>query len=228
MLRAHNTGCCVATAFTLTVSRLVKQWKIPPLGLKPARASCLLNPVRKSKDSPAGKLCLACGLCCNGVIFADVKLQAGDDMERLRAVGLPLQKPGGAENRPRTAVTKFKFDQPCAAHDGCHCRIYPDRPLHCRSFECLLLKSVIAGKTAQGEALGLVSKARQRADKVRQFLRELGDREETLALSARFRRTRNRLERGGLDEATAELYGQLTLAVHELNLLISQAFYPCP
>lgn len=180
----------------------------------------------KTKESPAENLCLACGLCCNGVIFADVKLQAGDDLERLRSLGLPLQGPGGAENRAPPAAIQFKFRQPCAAHDGCRCGIYSDRPLYCRRFECLLLKSVIAGKTPQTDALRLISKARQAADTVRYLLSELGDSEETLALAARFRRTRRRLERGGLDEATAELYGKLTLAVHELNLLISQAFYP--
>jgi len=103
--------------------------------------------------------------------------------------------------------------------------MYSERPLYCRTFECLLLKSVIAGKTIEPEALRLISKARHAADIVRQLLRELGDSEETLALGARFRRTRRRLERGGLDEGTAELYGRLTLAVHELNLIISQAFY---
>jgi hypothetical protein len=29
-----------------------------------------------------------------------------------------------------------------------------------------------------------------------------------------------------LTEETAEIYGQLTLAVHDLNLLIGDAFYP--
>jgi hypothetical protein len=182
--------------------------------------------VSQPKESPAEKLCLACGLCCNGVIFADVKLQAGDDFQRLRFLGLPLQTPGGSENRPGTAVSQFRFRQPCAAHDGCRCGIYPERPLHCRTFECLLLKSAIAGATTQTDALRIIKQARQGVDKVRQLLRDLGDGEETVALGARFRRTRKRLERGGLDEATAALYGQLTLAVHELNLLIGQAFYP--
>jgi hypothetical protein len=89
-----------------------------------------------------------------------------------------------------------------------------------------LLKSAIAGATTQTDALRIIKQARQGVDKVRQLLRDLGDGEETVALGARFRRTRKRLERGGLDEATAALYGQLTLAVHELNLLIGQAFYP--
>jgi hypothetical protein len=34
------------------------------------------------------------------------------------------------------------------------------------------------------------------------------------------------MEAQGLDEETAELYGRLTLAVHDLNLLLAEAFYP--
>jgi hypothetical protein len=174
--------------------------------------------VSERKESPSETLCLACGLCCNGVIFADVKLQASDDVARLRGLGLSLRAAGRREIRatgpnPATAVTQFKLRQPCPAHDGCRCCIYHQRPLHCRTFECLLLKSVNAGRTSHAEALRLIRIARQRADNVRQLLRELGDSEETLALAARFRRTRRRLERGSLDEATAELYGRLTLSV---------------
>ncbi len=72
----------------------------------------------------------------------------------------------------------------------------------------------------------IIRTARDRADKVRRLLRALGDSEEQLPLSARFRRTGKRLKERDLDEETADTYGQLTLAVHDLNLLLSDAFYP--
>jgi hypothetical protein len=34
------------------------------------------------------------------------------------------------------------------------------------------------------------------------------------------------LEKSGLTEETAATFGELTLAVHDLNVLLSQAFYP--
>lgn len=68
--------------------------------------------------------------------------------------------------------------------------------------------------------------AKERADAVRQLLKALGDLDQELALGARFRRMQRRLEQGQFDETTADLYGRLTLAVHELNLIVSQAFYP--
>ena len=58
------------------------------------------------------------------------------------------------------------------------------------------------------------------------MLRALGDQDEQVALSVRFRRTTTRLKAMDLDEETAETYGELTLAVHDLNLLVHEAFYP--
>ena len=51
------------------------------------------------------QLCPNCGLCCNGVLFADVELRAGDDAKKLKKLGLePHPKP----------KTKMAFAQPCA------------------------------------------------------------------------------------------------------------------
>ena len=181
----------------------------------------------RSGAAAAEGLCLACGLCCNGVIFADVRLQPGDDAERLRSLGFPLEPLGprqGAEaGRSSHAL---RFCQPCAALEGCRCRSYAERPRHCRDFECVLLKSVRAGRTSRNAALGIIRAARGRAAEVRRLLRQLGDTDEQLPLSSRFRQTARRVEQQGLDEDAAELFGRLTLAVHDLNLLLGDAFYP--
>jgi uncharacterized protein len=153
------------------------------------------------------------------VIFANLQLQPSDDADRLRSFGLPVSAPRGPRQPPHLA-------QPCAAHGGDHCRIYANRPEYCRHFECVLLKSVQAGRTKPAEALRIISTARDRSEKVRRLLRALGDRDEHVALSVRFRRTTTRLKGADLSEETADIYGQLTLAVHDLNLLVHEAFYP--
>ena len=178
-----------------------------------------MNGSKNPSDAIIEALCPACGLCCNGVIFANVGLRPGDDATRLRSLGLPIST-SQSKLRPAHLV------QPCAAYDGCRCRVYADRPQYCREFECVLLKSVKAGHTEPGAALRIIWTARERADKVRRLLCALGDTDEQLPLSARFRRTGKRLKAGELDEETAELYGELTLAVHDLNLLLGDAFYP--
>lgn len=164
------------------------------------------------------QLCLECGLCCNGVIFAKGELQSGDDPERLRSLGLTVLRTN------KTGETKFK--QPCAAFDGCRCGIYNERPKYCRAFECLLLKQVNAGKIELSKALQIVRRARRRADKVKRLLRKLGDSDEHVALNMRVRRMQNRLEREVFDADSACLFGELTLAVHSLQLLLSEEFYP--
>jgi hypothetical protein len=178
-----------------------------------------LNDIEHSDDWVTGELCPACALCCNGAIFANLALRPSDDVARLQSLGLPVRKPQSVGRPPH-------LTQPCAALDGRRCRVYSERPEYCRQFECVLLKSVKAGRTEPAAALGIIRTARDRADKVRRLLSALGDTDEQLSLSARFRRTGKRLTGRDLDEATADTYAELTLAVHDLNLLLSEAFYP--
>jgi hypothetical protein len=168
----------------------------------------------------SNRLCLECGLCCNGVIFANGQLQPQDDVPRLKSLGLRLLPVRQSQ------IGSRKFRQPCAAFDGCRCGIYSDRPKYCREFECLLLQSVQSGQTEAVTALRVIRTARRRAEKVKRLLRELGDAEEQIALTVRFRRMQKRFEHGVMDEASSDLYGQLTLAMHDLNVLLSDAFYP--
>ena len=186
-----------------------------------------------SPGSLPEQLCLACGLCCNGVLFKDVELQPGDDAARLKSLGLPIREPRRVERKSRGSLPSkletrnSKFPQPCAALcDGNRCRIYAERPARCREFECALFKSVAAGQTELAAALKTIRATLQRADQVRRLLRALGDTNEQLALSLRFKRTRRRLEAGGFDDASADAFGELTLAVHALNVLLSSRFYP--
>jgi Fe-S-cluster containining protein len=154
------------------------------------------------------------------VIFADVQLRPEDNAQKLRSLGLAFV------SDQKSKIKNQKFKQPCAAFDGCRCRIYSERPTYCREFECLLLKSVKAGRTETDSARRIIRSALQRVKKVKRLLRELGDADESVALSKRFRRMKQRLESGPLDDDAAEKFGDLTLAVHDLNVLLSQAFYP--
>lgn len=175
---------------------------------------------------PAEEICLSCGMCCNGVVFADVQVQAGDDPERLRELGLAFRRGKGGLARALVAGKGPKFRQPCAAYDGCRCRIYGERPRYCREFECVLLKRVKAGAVTPAAALRRIRKTRKQVETVKSLLRELGDLDEALSLAKRFRRTSKRLEKDGFDEAGAERFGKLTLALHNLNLLLGAEFYP--
>lgn len=168
------------------------------------------------------QLCPHCALCCNGVLFKDVELQPGDDALKLTAFGLALSK----FRKPKAKSQNYRFPQPCAALEGCSCRVYADRPLRCRQFDCALLQSFAASEIEVAPALRLIRRTVEGAEKVRRLLRAAGDTDEHLSLSLRFRRTQRRLESLHLDDDTAEIFGQLTLAVHDLNLRLRQHFYP--
>jgi Fe-S-cluster containining protein len=168
-------------------------------------------------------------MCCNGVIFADVKLFPDEEIEPLLSSGIPVSR--GCSKRKQSGAEPneaWRFLQPCAGFDGCRCRIYAKRPTYCRQFECLLFRNVLQGTATQTEALRIIRNARRRVDKVKSLLHALGDKDETIALARRFRRLSRRLERSELDEKAARLYGELTLAFHDLSLLLSEAFYPAP
>ena len=176
-------------------------------------------PAARPTTTEGSDLCLACGLCCNGVLFRDVELRAGDDEGALRAIGAAV----------RQLKTKTSVPQPCAAlcQDN-RCRVYAERPQRCREFECVLLQRVLAGALPANQAQQRIRAAHQRVDKVRRLLRELGDFKEQLPLSRRFNQTRRRLEASHLEDGQAEAFAELTMAVHELNLLLSESFYPGP
>lgn len=162
--------------------------------------------------NPAEKLCLSCGLCCNGVIFADVQLQRGDYAAKLRALGV----------LKRHAT---KFPQPCTMHDGCRCSIYTDRPSYCRQFECLLLKNTLEERVTETAALRVIQGARKKAARVQELLQKLGDTNASIALSKRFQAMRRKMESGSAAPEQIEIFGLLTVAVHELNVILSEQFY---
>ncbi len=172
--------------------------------------------------SPAEKLCLACGLCCDGTLFDNVRLVAPDDATQLRAVGLPVRT-----TRGRQPVRFFR--QPCAALQGdCRCGVYAERPTQCRAFECLVFKRASAGTLTWEAARRKVRQARREAEEIRTLLRRLGDQDEDRSLNERFRRTQQRLEAGGLTAKAAALFGELGLAMHRFQLKAHRSFHTRP
>jgi len=153
-------------------------------------------------------LCLQCGLCCNGVLFADVRPEPGD--------ASPLF------NGKRSRVP-----QPCPAFNAatCACAIYAERPGRCRKFECRQLLGVREGAITTEEALRQIRKARELAGKVEKLLAELGFNNVQAPLSRRFQRCQRDAENGKLAESQFDRLAELQLAVHRLTGLLAKEFY---
>jgi Fe-S-cluster containining protein len=129
---------------------------------------------QKHDDTAVAALCRDCGLCCNGVLFGSVKLQAKEDGGRLAALGLIVEGRG-----------RGQFAQPCSCFDGKLCRIYEDRPAMCRTFECGLLKRVHSNAITIPAAKRAIREARQHVRGVMGVLGDLGNRDEHWPLSRR-------------------------------------------
>ncbi len=190
----------------------------------------VMEPVKNLPSPIPETLCLRCGLCCDGTLFRDVELQPTDDPIALANAGLPLERFRRQEEGK--TLTGRRFPQPCSAlGTDCRCRVYTQRPEHCRGFDCALLQSFKAGSLEPKMALKTIRQTRQRADQVRRLLQELGDTEPQLSLTKRVQRMQRKVFAEGLPsgqepELAAERFGDLLAAVGELQLALRLAFYP--
>ncbi len=112
-------------------------------------------------ETNATALCKSCGLCCNGHLFAWVKLRPAE-LDSAEALGLNVFR---ADPRQRG------FNQPCPLWNG-ECTIYssPQYPRACRSYNCKLLKEVIAEKESLPHALKVVEQAKEMIHEVETLL----------------------------------------------------------
>ncbi len=160
-----------------------------------------------AKPDPAvAALCPECSLCCNGVLFVDVRLQEGDDATRLARLGLTL----------RRAATSPRFAQPCACLEAKLCRIYEERPGRCRAFECRLLQRVKAGEIDEKKALNSIRRAQRSAEWVKEILRQLGDNDDHIPLTKRYQRMMQQAIDLSANKKHIGLRGELMTAVGRL------------
>lgn len=127
-------------------------------------------------ESLVEHLCTTCGLCCNGVLFRNVRLRQADDPKRLRRLGLTMETKG----------TLSCLLQPCSAFDGSHCSLYVDRPSRCREFECHLLRRAADGAINLPTARRLIHRAQKLATKIQNDLEALGNRDTSRPLLERY------------------------------------------
>lgn len=114
--------------------------------------------------STAARLCSACGMCCNGVLFHTVRILPEDSVGELSALGLKLKR----KKRERW------LQQPCPAHRDSQCSIYLQRPQRCRLFECQQLRRVAMGEIDEAAALAKIQEVRNRVESVEILLAQSG------------------------------------------------------
>lgn len=94
--------------------------------------------------STAEQICLACNMCCNGMLFAKVKLTPQE----------------GTEHSAERDEDGPHFPHPCAnlCSSGA-CDIYEARPGECRAYHCDLLDKLNDGLLSKDAALEIIGRA---------------------------------------------------------------------
>ena len=164
--------------------------------------------------SIASRLCSACGLCCNGVMFHTVKMQPADSPKALAALGLKLKRKSGAQY----------LQQPCPAFCGTHCAIYDSRPERCRVFECRQLKRIAAGETDEATALERIREVQRRVGEMEELFKKTGRTNPKRPLSKRYEKATAEPVTASSEPAAIELRDRLTRAMDELNAMLDREF----
>ena len=102
-----------------------------------------------TQPESAMALCTACGLCCSGAIFNQLKLH-GPELQEAFMFGMNVVVD---ENGPGLSF-------PCTKLDDTRCMVYDRRPHGCRHYACELLKGVEAGAIPLAAGLEKVAAAR--------------------------------------------------------------------
>ena len=159
-------------------------------------------------DTLTDTLCLQCGMCCNGVLFADVRPEPGD--------ASPLFTQHGK-----------RVKQPCPAFNSsdCTCAIYTERPMRCRKFECRQLLGVRAETIKTEAALKKIKAAHKLVARAEFLLGLIGVDDKKLSLKRRFQLCQEFAEEGLLAPKYFSTLADLQLAMHKLTVLLSKDFY---
>ena len=111
---------------------------------------------------------------------------------------------------------RFRLAQPCGCFDGRLCNIYAERPARCRQFACGVLKRVQAGEVSEAAGLKHIHEAQRKVARVRQLLRQAGDHDEAKPLMKRYARAMAQPVDLSAGDASAEVRGELMLAMADL------------
>ncbi|MEI9894728.1 MAG: hypothetical protein WDN28_12780 [Chthoniobacter sp.] len=168
----------------------------------------------------ASRLCAACGMCLQWVMFYHVRLQPGDSPKELSALGLKLKRRKGGELYPAAVpgVSRIALLDLCGAPGALPAL-----------FACRQLQRVSEGAITEAAALESIQEARRRVAEVEEMLARAG---RTSVKRPLFKRYEKVMAVPVVDAASepgaVELRDQLTLAMHGLDVFLDEEFRVLP
>lgn len=164
-------------------------------------------------DSPSAQLCTSCGLCCDGTIYDNLRLEPGESAEF------------GTSDRVQESAEGEMLQLPCPLLSGTCCTIYASRPAICRKYRCAQLRAVEDGALPFDAALDNVARAKSLVAEVRRYLAPGQAIDEVRKSWLAWSRGRESDFGEGLK---VEDVSKLNLAMMALNLWLDRHFRPSP
>jgi hypothetical protein len=108
--------------------------------------------------SEACRLCMQCGLCCDGTLARRARVLDGDEFDYTDAWGVTTGRKGTG------------FPLPCTFLQNKVCLIYSCRPKICGQYKCRLLRRFENGEISFAETMQVIRQTVEHAAKVRAAL----------------------------------------------------------
>ena len=173
-----------------------------------------MPPASAATEAALSRLCVACGLCCNGVLFHIVRLQPADSAKALAGQGMKLKRKRQQQH----------FHQPCTFLKPGGCAIYADRPQRCRLFECRQIQKLRAEEVTEEEATAAIREVQQRVGQVESLLLQAGNQKVQQPLAERYGRVMALPAQPQWEPELHALQQSLRHQMHELNDLLNAEF----
>lgn len=166
----------------------------------------------------ASRLCVTCGMCCDGTMFHIVRMQPSDSVGALNVLGLKLKKKKGQNC----------IEQPCSMLKQQQCSIYAGRPERCRLFECGLLKRLANESITEANAAITISEARRQVTEILDLIERCGHHNKRQPLTIRYDRVMAQPVSEDWDPSEVKKREELKVRMRVLQSLLAEAFRPPP
>ena len=164
----------------------------------------------------ASRLCVTCGMCCDGTLFHIVRMQPSDSVGALNVLGLNLKKKKGQNC----------IEQPCSMLKQQQCSIYAGRPERCRLFECELLKRLANESITEANAAITISEARRQVTEILDLIEKCGHHNKRQPLTIRYDRVMAQPVSDDWDPSEVNRREELKVRMRVLQSLLAEAFRP--
>ena len=164
-----------------------------------------MNLTTNINENFENNICVKCGMCCDGTLFNWANIEPDEILDELFREEIIKTNQKG----------KIAFSLPCSYLNGCVCSIYnsekPKRPLVCGKFKCKLLLKQQAGTVSYDEAILLIEKTKQLAQKNDALISDALPKSAALSTSKKIKALKNEFESAPNQAEFRKQYGPVLL-----------------